>query len=155
MIDQTVLPNRLSYVVYTTPEQVADAIRTMVIRGAPAIGVAAAMGVALAARRSKAADVPGLVRDLEASATMLRSTRPTAVNLFWGVDRVMAKARSSPSVKRAKEELESEVKRMENEDVEVNRRLGRVGAGLIRDGDTVLTQCNAGSLATVGYGTAL
>ena len=112
MIDQTVLPNRLSYVVYTTPEQVAHAIRTMVIRGAPAIGVAAAMGVALAARRSKAADVPGLVRDLEASASMLRSTRPTAVNLFWGVDRVMAKARSSPSVKRAKEELESEVKRM-------------------------------------------
>ncbi len=155
MIDQTALPNRLSYVVCTTPEQVADAIRTMVIRGAPAIGVAAAMGVALAACRSKAADVPGLVRDLDACAMMLRSTRPTAVNLFWGIDRVMAKARSSPSVKRAKEELGSEVKRMENEDVEVNRRLGRVGAGLIRDGDTVLTQCNAGSLATVGYGTAL
>ncbi len=155
MIDQTVLPNRLTYVVYTTPEQVAEAIRTMVVRGAPAIGVAAAMGVALAARRSKATDVPELLRDLERSAALLRSTRPTAVNLFWGIDRVLAKARAAPSVKRAKEEVGLEAKRMEDEDVEVNRRLGRVGAELIEDGDTVLTQCNAGSLATVGYGTAL
>lgn len=155
MIDQTVLPNRLTYVVYTTPEQVAAAIRTMVVRGAPAIGVAAAMAVALAARRSKATDVPGLLRDLERSAALLRSTRPTAVNLFWGIDRVMAKARAAPSVKRATEEVALEAKRMEDEDVEVNRRLGMVGAELVEDGDTVLTQCNAGSLATVGYGTAL
>ena len=155
MIDQTALPNRLSYVVYTAPEQVAAAIRTMVVRGAPAIGVAAAMGVALAARRSKATNISGLVRDLETSASMLRSTRPTPGNLFWGIDRILAKARSSPSVKRAKEEVESEAKRMEDEDVEVNRKLGRAGADLIKDGDTVLTQCNAGSLATVGYGTAL
>ncbi len=155
MIDQTALPNRFSYVVYTTPEQVASAIRTMVVRGAPAIGVAAAMGLALAARRSRATDLPGLVRDLEKSAAMLRSTRPTAVNLFWGIDRVLAKARASTSAKRAKEDVESEVKRMEDEDVATNRKLGGVGADLIRDGDTVLTQCNAGSLATVGYGTAL
>ncbi len=155
MIDQTALPIRLTYVRYTRPEQVAEAIRTMVVRGAPAIGVAAAMGVALAAVRSKATKLPDLMRELEASASLLRATRPTAVNLFWGIDRVMKKAASASSVREAKEALSTEVKAMEDEDVEVNRRLGRNGAGLIHDGDTVLTQCNAGALATVGYGTAL
>ncbi|MDE1854133.1 MAG: S-methyl-5-thioribose-1-phosphate isomerase [Thaumarchaeota archaeon] len=155
MIDQTALPNRFSYVVYRTPEQVAAAIKTMVVRGAPAIGVAAAMGLALAAQRSKANRLPDLFRDMESSAALLRSTRPTAVNLFWGIDRVMGKARAASSVREAKEEVAAEVKVMEEEDVEVNRKLGRAGADLIRDGDTVLTQCNAGALATVGYGTAL
>ena len=155
MIDQTALPARLTYVRYSTPEQVASAIRTMVVRGAPAIGVAAAMGLALAARRSKATRLPDLIRDMESSASLLRSTRPTAVNLFWGLDRVMAKARSAASAARAREEVTAEVKRMEEEDVKTNRELGKRGAGLIRDGDTVLTQCNAGALATVGYGTAL
>jgi methylthioribose-1-phosphate isomerase len=155
MIDQTALPNRMRYVSYTTPEQVAVAIRTMVIRGAPAIGVAAAMGIALAACRSKASTVTGLVRDMESSAALLRSTRPTAVNLFWGIDRVMAKAKKAPSVRRAREDVQREVKTMEEEDVQVNRKIGTNGAELIHDGDTVLTQCNAGALATVGYGTAL
>jgi methylthioribose-1-phosphate isomerase len=155
MIDQTALPTRFSYVTYDTPEQVATAIRTMVVRGAPAIGVAAAMGVALAASRSKSAELPGFMRDLESAATLLRSTRPTAVNLFWGIDRVLAKARSARSVKEAREAAAGEAKSMEDEDVAVNRKLGAIGAGLIKDGDTVLTQCNAGSLATVGYGTAL
>ncbi len=155
MIDQTALPGRLSYVTYTRPEQVANAIRTMVVRGAPAIGVAAAMGVGLAAARSKSKGIQGLMADLESSAALLRSTRPTAVNLFWGIDRVLNRARSAKSVAEAKEKVASEVKRMEEEDVEVNRRLGRIGADLIDDGDTVLTQCNAGALATVGYGTAL
>ena len=90
MIDQTALPSKLTYVTYRTPEQVAAAIRTMVVRGAPAIGVAAAMGVALAAVRSKSNSLPDLMRDLEASANLLRRTRPTAVNLFWGIDRVLA-----------------------------------------------------------------
>ena len=155
MIDQTKLPTRFTYVTYSTPEQVALAIRTMVIRGAPAIGVAAAMGVALAAYRSKASRLPDFLRDLEAAASTLRSTRPTAVNLFWGIDRVMAKARSAGSVKEGRELLSEEVKSMEEEDVAVNRKLGANGAELIRDGETVLTQCNAGALATVGYGTAL
>ncbi|MDG6910656.1 MAG: S-methyl-5-thioribose-1-phosphate isomerase [Nitrososphaerota archaeon] len=155
MIDQSALPTRFSYVTYTTPEQVAGAIKTMVIRGAPAIGVAAAMGVALAARRSKATGLPELLRDLESAAAMLRSTRPTAVNLFWGIDRVMAKARGAQSAGEAREAVAEEAKAMEEEDVQVNRKLGANGAELIRDGDTVLTQCNAGALATVGYGTAL
>ncbi len=155
MIDQTALPAKLTYVTYRTPEQVAAAIRTMVVRGAPAIGVAAAMGVALAAVRSKSNRLPDLMKDVESSATLLRGTRPTAVNLFWGIDRVLGKARAASSTREAKEAVSEEVKAMEDEDVEVNRRLGKSGAGLIRDGDTVLTQCNAGALATVGYGTAL
>ena len=155
MIDQTLLPTRLSYVSCTTPEQVAVAIRTMVVRGAPAIGVAAAMGVALAARRSKASRLPEFVREMESSAALLRTTRPTAVNLFWGIDRVMKKVENAGSVKDAKDAVVEEVRAMEDEDVEANKKLGRIGADLIEDGDTVLTQCNAGALATVGYGTAL
>jgi len=155
MIDQTALPGRLVYRSYRSYADVADAIRTMVVRGAPAIGVAAAMGVALAARSSGARNRDDLLKDLQSAASLLRSTRPTAVNLFWGIDRVMgvAAARSSPS--RIRAAVEAEVKKMEEEDVRANRRLGRFGADLIENGDTVLTQCNAGALATVGYGTAL
>ncbi|HLQ06924.1 MAG TPA: S-methyl-5-thioribose-1-phosphate isomerase [Nitrososphaerales archaeon] len=155
MIDQTALPLKLSIVSYTKPEEVANAIRKMVVRGAPAIGVAAAMGLALSARRSNATSIPDFLREIESSAVLLRSTRPTAVNLFWGIDRVIKKAREAKSVREAKELVEAEVKAMEEEDVQTNRRLGKIGAELIDDGDTVLTQCNAGALATVGYGTAL
>lgn len=155
MIDQTALPGRLTCVTYTRPEGVAEAIKTMVIRGAPAIGVAAAMGVALAAAHSTTEDLGELMKELERSANLLRSTRPTAVNLFWGIDRVLKAARSAKSADEARMSAAKEVKMMEEEDVEANRRLGRVGADLIGDGETVLTQCNAGALATVGYGTAL
>lgn len=155
MIDQTKLPSRLLYVTLEKPEQVASAIRTMVVRGAPAIGVAAAMGVALASVRSKARNLSDLNKDLEASASLLKSTRPTAVNLFWGIDRILERAKSASSVKAAIESVVSEVVAMEEEDVEANKKLGKYGADLIADGDTVLTQCNAGALATVGYGTAL
>ncbi|MDA4121541.1 MAG: S-methyl-5-thioribose-1-phosphate isomerase [Thaumarchaeota archaeon] len=155
MIDQTSLPMKFTHVTYTSPEQVATAIKTMVVRGAPAIGVAAAMGLGLAAVHSKARDMADFLRELESKASLLRSTRPTAVNLFWGIDRVLAKAKAATSVGDAKELVEAEVKSMEEEDIEVNRKLGKVGADLIEDGDTVLTQCNAGALATVGYGTAL
>src|SRR6267143_5742318 len=156
MIDQTVLPRRLLYRSLTRWEDVADAIRRMVIRGAPAIGVAAAMGVALAAVHSGAKTRDELLREMEGAASGLKSTRPTAVNLFWGIERVMNKARRhSGGVEGITEAVVGEVKRMADEDVEVNRRLGKIGAELIEDGDTVLTQCNAGALATVGYGTAL
>ncbi len=155
MIDQTALPAKLLYVTYRTPDQVADAIRTMVVRGAPAIGVAAAMGIGLAAVRSKASSLSDLLKELDSSAALIRGTRPTAVNLFWGIDRVLARARGAASVRGAKEAVTAEVKAMADEDVEVNRKLGKAGADLIHDGDTVLTQCNAGALATVGYGTAL
>jgi methylthioribose-1-phosphate isomerase len=155
MIDQTLLPTEFRYVSCSTPDQVATAIRTMVVRGAPAIGVAAAMGLALAAKRSRASRLPDLLREIETSAALLRSTRPTAVNLFWGIDRVLKKAESARSVKQARDAIVEEVEAMEEEDVQANRRLGKFGADLIEDGDTVLTQCNAGALATVGYGTAL
>jgi methylthioribose-1-phosphate isomerase len=155
MVDQTLLPNEFRYVTYTTPEQVAAAIKTMVVRGAPAIGVAAAMGLALGAKRSKASRLPDLLGDLESDAALLRSTRPTAVNLFWGIDRVMKAARAARSARDAREAVVIEVRKMEEEDVQANRKMGSYGADLIEDGDTVLTQCNAGALATVGYGTAL
>lgn len=155
MVDQTKLPNKLTYVTYSKPEDVARAIRAMVIRGAPAIGVAAAMGVALAAFHSKARTMDAFNKEVERAAVLLRATRPTAVNLFWGIDRVLGVLRSSKSMAEAKHSVSKEVVRMEDEDVEVNRAMGKVGAALIDDGDTVLTQCNAGALATVGYGTAL
>jgi methylthioribose-1-phosphate isomerase len=155
MVDQTVLPRRLVYRSYAKHQDVADAIKGMVVRGAPAIGVAAAMGIALAAINSKASGKDRLVEDLESAASLLRSTRPTAVNLSWGVQRVLDCARSALTVTEAKEAVVAEVRRMEEEDVQVNKRLGKIGAELIKDGDTVLTQCNAGALATVGYGTAL
>ena len=155
MVDQTALPTKLAYVRYTRPEQVAAAIRSMVVRGAPAIGVAAAMGLALAAVRSRATTPAAFVSQLGSTASMMRETRPTAVNLFWGIDRVMAKAKAAASMREARAAVIAEVKLMAEEDVATNKRLGKCGADLIRDGDTVLTQCNAGALATVGYGTAL
>jgi len=156
MIDQTILPRRLLYRSFTRWEDVADAIRRMVVRGAPAIGVAAAMGVALAAVHSRATTKGELLREMEGAAAGLKSTRPTAINLFWGIERVMNKARRhSGDVEGITDAVVGEVKRMADEDVEVNRRLGKIGAELVEDGDTILTQCNAGALATVGYGTAL
>jgi methylthioribose-1-phosphate isomerase len=155
MIDQTLLPGRLSYRSFDGWEGVADAIRRLVVRGAPAIGVAAAMGIAVTAVNSKATSIDGLRLELERAASGLRSTRPTAVNLFWGIDRVMAVATRSKDVEGAREAVVKEVVRMADEDVAACKRLGRFGADLVEDGDTVITQCNAGALATVGYGTAL
>jgi len=156
MIDQTALPQRLFYRSFDSWEGVADAVRRMVVRGAPAIGVAAAMGVALAASGSPAEDREQLLKDIDRAAEGLRQTRPTAVNLFWGIDRVVEAARKAgPSVERIKHVAVEEAKRMAEEDVETNRRLGKFGASLLEDGDVVMTQCNAGALATVGYGTAL
>jgi methylthioribose-1-phosphate isomerase len=155
MIDQSALPGSFRFVSYTRPEQVAQAIRTMVVRGAPAIGVAAAMGLALGVVHSNASALPDLLAEMDNNAKLLRGTRPTAVNLFWGIDRLASKVRQAESLADAKEFASSEAKAMEDEDVAVNRKLGKVGAELIKDGDTILTQCNAGALATVGYGTAL
>jgi len=155
MIDQTLLPGRLLYRSYDRWEDVADAIRRLVVRGAPAIGVAAAMGIAVAAVNSKARSIDQLKLELAKAASGLRATRPTAVNLFWATDRVMDVAARSKDVDEARDALVKEVLRMAEEDVAANRRLGKFGADLIEDGDTIITQCNAGALATVGYGTAL
>jgi methylthioribose-1-phosphate isomerase len=155
MIDQTKLPNKLEFVKCVTYEQVADCIKNLIIRGAPAIGVAAAMGLALAAVKSKVKTPDELIHELDTAFKVLRSTRPTAINLFWALERVMQKARAQSSVKAIREAVLNEALQMAQEDINVNKQMGSFGAALIDDGDVVLTHCNAGALATVAYGTAL
>jgi methylthioribose-1-phosphate isomerase len=152
MIDQTRLPNEQVFVTCTDYKEVAEAIRSMVIRGAPAIGVAAAMGIALGALKSS--NVP---RDMDEICDTLAKTRPTAVNLFWAIDRMK---RVYDAVKdRAPEEMRrrliEEACQIKLEDIAINQAIGRNGAPLVPDGKTVLTHCNAGALATAGFGTAL
>ncbi len=155
-IDQTKLPDETSLLKMTECREVASAIKDMKIRGAPLIGVAAAYGLALTAYHSKVGEKSELIREIEQSAEILRRTRPTAVNLFWAVDRVVKRARETlGSARVVAKVVVDEAERMANEDVKANRNIGRYGAKLIDDGDTVLTHCNAGKLATVDYGTAL
>ena len=156
LIDQTKLPNETVWVKIADYKAMASAIKEMKLRGAPLIGVAAAYGLALTAFRSKAETREHLLKELEESAAVLRKTRPTAVNLFWAIDRVMKTAQKTAGSKDAlAEAVVTEAQKMADEDVETNRRMGKHGATLIEDGDVVLTHCNAGSLATVDYGTAL
>jgi len=153
MIDQTRLPRETVYVTCKTYEDVADAIKTMIIRGAPAIGVAAAMGVALGAQQP-AGDFDA---HMERVFTTLAATRPTAVNLFWAIERMRrfyAALRGKPLTE-IQAALAEEAQAVMREDIDICRRLGRNGAALVPDGKTVLTHCNAGALATAGYGTAL
>ncbi|MDH5441213.1 MAG: S-methyl-5-thioribose-1-phosphate isomerase [Candidatus Bathyarchaeota archaeon] len=155
-IDQTMLPHDEILLELTDCVQVASAIKEMKIRGAPLIGVAAAYGLALTAYHSKAEEREELLRELERSADLLKRTRPTAVNLFWAVDRVLGSVRSvSADVETVKKMVVDEAERMADEDAEANRRIGEHGSKLIKDGDVILTHCNAGRLATVEYGTAL
>jgi methylthioribose-1-phosphate isomerase len=156
LIDQTKLPNETVWVKISDYKAMASAIKEMKLRGAPLIGVAAAYGLALTAFHSKAETREQLLKELEKSAEVLRKTRPTAVNLFWAINRVMKKAQETTGSKDAlAEAVVAEAQKMADEDVETNRRMGKHGAALIEDGDVVLTHCNAGSLATVDYGTAL
>jgi len=136
--------------------QVASAIRGMKIRGAPLIGVAAAYGLALTAYHSKAKTKKELTKEIEESAGLLKRTRPTAVNLFWAVDRITRKAlKIVGTAKAVAKAVIKEANKMADEDVKVNRKMGEHGSVLLNDGDVILTHCNAGSLATVDYGTAL
>jgi methylthioribose-1-phosphate isomerase len=156
-IDQTKLPTEETYVTCRTYEQVADAIRTMVVRGAPAIGVAAAMGIALGVKNSKAETVGELKRDFDHICDVIGETRPTAVNLFWAISRMQEKferLRIRP-IGQIKQELVEESQRMHAEDIAANQAMGRHGATLMPSAGGVLTHCNAGALATAGYGTAL
>ena len=155
LIDQTKLPNKLVHVKCKDYEEVADAIKKLVVRGAPAIGVTAAFGLALAAQQSKAKTLPEFMTDLDTAFNVLRATRPTAVNLFWALDRVMGKAKRARTLQEAKKVVLDDALKMSEEDIDANRQLGANGANLFKDGDIVLTHCNAGSLATVAYGTAL
>ncbi|MEM3161893.1 MAG: S-methyl-5-thioribose-1-phosphate isomerase [Candidatus Bathyarchaeia archaeon] len=155
-VNQLKLPLEMELLELRTFEDVAEAIKTMKIRGAPVIGVAAAYALALAAYHSKAKNREELVVELEKAANALRATRPTAVNLFWAIDRILGKiVETHGEVRELVSAIISEAKAIAEEDVTVNRRIGMHGAAMIKDGDTVLTHCNAGALATVDYGTAL
>ena len=160
MIDQRLLPTEEKYLTLRSCDEVADAIRTMVVRGAPAIGVSAAMGLALGAKQSRGATVAALESDFAGLCETMSTTRPTAVNLFWAIERmretfnrVKARTQELPEIRQA---LIDEALQIFQEDIKANRAIGHFGAELIADGDTILTHCNAGALATAGdYGTAL
>ena len=152
MIDQTRLPRETVYVTCRSYQEVADAIRNMIIRGAPAIGVAAAMGVALGALQSQ-----DLERDMLVICETLAKTRPTAVNLFWAIDRMkrLYAGIQHLGIAEIRERLVAEAQQIRAEDIAINEAIGHNGAPLVPDGKTVLTHCNAGALATAGFGTAL
>src|SRR5712692_331771 len=160
MLDQRLLPNEEKYLMLRSYEEIADAIKKMVVRGAPAIGVTAAMGLALGASQSVGTSVADLEYDFDFMCKVMEATRPTAVNLFWAIERMrraLAKAKAETAdVEEVKQRLVNEALAIFQEDIDSNRALGRFGADLISDGATVLTHCNAGALATAGdYGTAL
>jgi methylthioribose-1-phosphate isomerase len=154
--DQTKLPLQEVTLEIKSVEQMAEAIKTLRVRGAPLLGAAAGFGVAIAAYNSKAQTPAQLLTELEAAGTLIKHQRPTAVNLFWGVDRVLAKAKTtSGNVEAIRTTVIEEAQRIADEDAAQNRAIGKNGSVLIKDGDTILTHCNAGELATVEYGTAL
>ena len=155
MIDQTKLPNSLEYVTYTDYNKVADAIRTLVVRGAPAIGVSGAFGLALAVLQSDAKEKDQLIQDLETAKKILFETRPTAINLSWGLENIMSVAKDGETVDQIRTSIVETAKRMAEDDIQINMSIGKNGSELFSDNDTVMTHCNAGALATVGYGTAL
>jgi len=155
MIDQTKLPNELVFVKYTDYNDVANAIRTLVVRGAPAIGVSGAFGMALAVLQSSSESLDGLLSDLEKAKKILFETRPTAVNLSWGLEKIMEVAKQGKTVSEIRDTIITKAKQMAEEDINTNKKMGKNGAELFHDNDTIMTHCNAGALATVAYGTAL
>jgi methylthioribose-1-phosphate isomerase len=156
ILDQTRLPFEVAFVECTDYMQVAEGIKKLWIRGAPAIGIAAAMGLALGAQDIKVKNFQEFMKKLRPVFNEMLSTRPTAVNIKWAVERIQSflMRRKDESVDRLKKLLVEEAKRILEEDLEVNKAIGRWGADFIKDGDTILTHCNAGALATGGYGTA-
>ena len=155
-IDQTRLPHETVILKMKSCEEIAEAIKSMRIRGAPLLGAAAAYALALTAHYSKAKKREELVKELEKAADLLRKTRPTAVNLFWAIERILTKAKGfSGNAKALAAAIVEEAKKIADEDAAANRLIGKYGAQLISKGDTILTHCNAGALATVEYGTAL
>ncbi|MGH9460357.1 MAG: S-methyl-5-thioribose-1-phosphate isomerase [Vicinamibacteria bacterium] len=156
-LDQTLLPTRESYLTCRSAPEVAAAITNMVVRGAPAIGVSAAMGIALGIKQASAKDERALRQTLNAVCELMRQTRPTAVNLFWAIERMKSRFEEllAEGPTRLAEGLEEEALEIQREDIVTNRRMGKHGAELVPDGARILTHCNAGALATAGYGTAL
>src|SRR4030042_422654 len=157
LLDQRRLPGEVRYFDCRDPSSLANAIRGMAIRGAPAIGVAASMGIALAAQKLQTHNLEVFFKNLKKVCQQMRQTRPTAVNLFGAVNRMerLVDRATSFSIEEIKAKLENEALRIYKEDLKINRKLGENGKRLIKDGDGVLTHCNAGGLATAGFGTAL
>lgn len=163
MIDQTKLPNELVYVTYDDYNDIAYAIKNLIVRGAPAIGVSGAFGLALAAQQSKSTSVAALIEDLEKAANILAATRPTAINLKWGLEQILESARKAATNNNndlittdhiINATINTAIK-MASDDIAINMAMGKNGASLFSDNDTIMTHCNAGALATVAYGTAL
>ena len=155
LIDQTKLPEEYIAFECKDVDTLAEAIMSLRVRGAPALGVAGGFGIALAAQTSRARSPRDLIRDIEHAAEVLRSTRPTAVNLFWGIDRVLNKTKTGHSAHQMKGLALEEAKKMADEDVEICKRIGEHGTKLLEDGDAIMTYCNAGRMACVDWGTAL
>lgn len=158
MVDQTIIPYEFKYVNITTGEDMYDAIKTMIVRGAPAIGIAGAQGVILFAQEleKKYTDKAEFIKKLLEKADYLVTSRPTAVNLKWAIEKQKEIIKSSKgSIKELISELKTNTVKLENEDIEINKKIGDNGAKIVPNGATILTHCNAGALATVGYGTAL
>ncbi|MEP7285110.1 MAG: S-methyl-5-thioribose-1-phosphate isomerase [Chloroflexota bacterium] len=157
MIDQRILPATFQINRYDTYQQVAESIKTMVVRGAPAIGAAAGFGMALAAQNSMAKNTDALLQELKANGQILAQSRPTAVNLFWAIERMLHCAEKSrlESIKALRQRLLNEAQLIADEDIETNKRMGVYGAELVPQTATIIHHCNTGSLATVGWGTAL
>lgn len=155
LIDQTKLPTKLTYVKCKNHLDVANAIKKLVVRGAPAIGVTAAFGLALAAINSTTQDLKQFLKELNNAYKIILSTRPTAVNIQWGLNRIMQKIQNMTNISLMKQIILKEAILMAEEDITTNKSMGINGANLFSDGDTIMTHCNAGSLATVAYGTAL
>ena len=161
MIDQRILPGRFEVISYSDHKAVADAIKDMVVRGAPAIGAAAAFGMALAGFESASSSSRELIADLQAAAATLKAARPTAVNLAWAVDRILSslsqreRAGGEGDADAIRSSILEQAQRIADEDVAINKRMAEHGAALINDGDTIIHHCNTGALATVDWGTAL
>lgn len=155
LIDQTKLPEKLEIITCSTYQDLAQCIKRLAIRGAPAIGVAAAMGLALCAVKSTATTKARIVDELKSAYNILLQTRPTAVNLKWGLDVIIGEIEKYQTVEEIKKNAVASAIRLSQEDIAVNKKLGKFGSNLINDGDVIMTHCNAGALATVSYGTAL
>ncbi|SNQ59585.1 S-methyl-5-thioribose-1-phosphate isomerase [Candidatus Methanoperedens nitratireducens] len=155
MIDQTLLPGEYRVIECSTIESLCEAIKSLRVRGAPALGAAGGFGIALAAFKSSASSLEGLMKDIESAGKTIIATRPTAVNLSWGVNRVIRSVEDARNIKEARMFALDESKAIADEDVKKNKQLGEYGASLLDDGDTVMTHCNAGKLACVDWGTAL
>ena len=157
MIDQRILPSKFSYVSYNSAKSVADGIRSMVVRGAPAIGCAAAYGVALEALKIQSLNMEDFLRGMSDACKILLESRPTAINLFWAVNRMQLIIKDNHNIdpRELAMILLEEAHNIKAEDIKINRMMGSFGAELLSDGDKVLTHCNAGALATAGHGTAL